>query len=81
MSETVGEWKERKEAQGLRLIEKFPGWKIDSWFDYGTKFVLVNFDEAKDIVFGQLPRNGIMQPSIDLSDDEVEALIEPQEAT
>jgi hypothetical protein len=75
MSETVREWKNRKMGQAMRLANLHPGWMFDTNGDYGTKFVMLNQVVPHAIVFGQLPWNGRMQPSIDLTDEEVTKII------
>lgn len=81
MTETVGEWQARKQAQADRFIRRYPTLKLERWQDYGTCFVLIAGDPklgAVDaITIGQLAREEIGQPLVDRSDEWVETFFIP----
>lgn len=76
MSETVAEWKKRKREQARRIQAQVPDITIEHWQDYNTRVVLVKHwgtdrPDAVAVTIGQLPRDAIGQPAIDLTDAEI----------
>lgn len=76
-AETVGEWQRRKLGQVLRFKERDPLLLSDTSGDYGTKYALYRSDRGTALVIGQLARDDLNQPKVDLSDDQIEQWAAP----
>lgn len=80
MAETIGEWRHRKLGQVIRFKERDPQLLSDTGGDYGTKYALCRVDRGAALVIGQLARDDIGQPRIDLTDDQIEEWAGPLRA-
>lgn len=77
MSETIGEWQDRKKAQARRFMERDPSLLVEQWQNYETRFILIHADVNRPLVIGQLARDETGQPLIDLTDRQIEEWAAP----